>query len=220
MPPKSSAHYQRKYRDRLREQGLVKKEVWILPEHGARLSQMEKVLRSADPARISVSALTPQLEEIQGRATMSEQNKVWTTSALNDALANTGMARTGKAKLELIDGVDQAVYITMTDFGDLPIFLTVSGEQIIVESVLWSVTEVVDVDAFNEAVLRTHKYFPLSTVSLDRSADHGDHYYMFGALSASSKLENVVLELEVLASNVLQATQAYAEFLKMSEVAS
>src|SRR5260221_87270 len=45
MEQKTSAHYQRLHRQRLREQGLVKKEVWILPEYGAALQQLEKQMR-------------------------------------------------------------------------------------------------------------------------------------------------------------------------------
>ena len=45
MKAKTSAHYQREYRRRLREMGLVKKEVWILPENGKWLSKFEKLLR-------------------------------------------------------------------------------------------------------------------------------------------------------------------------------
>ena len=93
------------------------------------------------------------------------------------------------------------------------IFITVVGEQIVVESVLWSVDDVADVAGFNNAVLRTHKYFPLSTISLDTMANGDSVYHMFGALSASSLLSNVVLEIDMLANNVIQATQAYAEFL-------
>ena len=42
MEHKTSAHYQRLHRQRLREQGLVKKEVWILPEHSPLLQRLEK----------------------------------------------------------------------------------------------------------------------------------------------------------------------------------
>lgn len=213
MSPKSSAHYQRKYRERLREQGLVKKEVWIRPEHSERLAEVEKVLRDtfapADTVPTNMGVLT-----------MNQNTKRWTTSDLCDALVRTDLVQSAKAKIELIDGVEQALYITMIEYGDLPVFLTVEGEQIIVESLLWSVDEVADKDAFNEAVLRTHKFFPLSTISLDKTGDRGDYYHMFGALSASSTLENVVLEVEVLASNVIQATEAYAEFLAISVAAS
>ena len=101
----------------------------------------------------------------------------------------------------------------MHEYGDLPVFLTVSGEQTLVEAVLWPTSAVRDLQAFNEAILRTHKYFPLSTISIDTMSD-GVHYYnMFGALSSASILQNIVLEIESLASNVIQATAAYSDYL-------
>ena len=45
MTKKSSADYQREYRKRLRDQGLVKKEVWVLPGNNALLHEFEKKLR-------------------------------------------------------------------------------------------------------------------------------------------------------------------------------
>ncbi len=43
--------------------------------------------------------------------------------------------------------------------------------------------------------------------------DGDDCYHMFGALSSASSLQDVILEIEMLASNVIQATEAYSEFL-------
>jgi hypothetical protein len=205
MNVKSSAHYQREYRKRLREQGLVKKEVWIRPGYAQQLSAIEKQLREADRSVATTGVV------------MMESANRWTTAALLQALAEAELFSSKKASLELIDGVGPALHIVMGEYGDLPIFLTVAGEQIIVESMLWSVSDVSDVAAFNDSVLRTHKYFPLSTISLDKVGDQGDYYHMFGSLSASSSVENVVFEVEVLASNVIQATEAYAEFLSLDQ---
>ncbi len=145
----------------------------------------------------------------------------WTTTSLLKALQETDLVTSGSVTIELIDGVESSLHIVMNNYGELPIFLTVSGEQIIAESVLWSVTEVTDVTLFNETVLRTHKYFPLSTISLDKTGKDEDYYHMFGALSSTSKLSNVIFEIEVLANNVIQATEAYAEFLEFPvEIAS
>jgi len=143
---------------------------------------------------------------------MIDTTKTWTTHSLLNALKKSELATSGQISVELIDGSDPSIHIVMTEYGDLPIFITVSGDQIIAESLLWPVSEVEDTTAFNDAVLRTHKYFPLSTISLDYIAGD-DCYYMFGALSSSSILPNVILEIEVLASNVIQATEAYREFL-------
>ncbi len=213
MNTKSSAHYQREYRKRLREQGLVKKEVWIRPENTRLLAGIEKRLRKIDiEAQVDEMPFTGQNRKT-GVSVMTGNLKSWTTASLFDALKGADLFVGSSASIEMIDGVDPAIHMVMHDYGDLPIFLTVSGEQIIVEAVLWEVSEINDVSAFNEAILRTHKYFPLSTISLDVMSDGADYYHMFGALSSTSILHNVVFEIEVLASNVIQATSAYSGFL-------
>ena len=204
MNPKSSAHYQREFRKRLRDQGLVKKEVWIRPENTKQLAALEKQLRK-----------TGTLAWARGENNMSKIGGQWTTTSLFHALKETELFRQEQAYVELIDGIEPALHIVMHEYGDLPIFLTVSGEQIIVEAILWSIDTVKDINQFNEAVLRTHKYFPLSTISLDVIGDGADYYHMFGALSSTSILSNVLFEIEVLAANVIQATEAYSEFLKI-----
>jgi len=56
-----------------------------------------------------------------------------------------------------------------------------------VESMLWLTTDVIIKNDFNELVLRTHKYFSLSTISLDKQENGDDYYYrMFGVLSSRS----------------------------------
>lgn len=204
MKAKSSAHYQREYRRRLREQGLVKKEVWILPEHAKHLTEVEKYLRVPEGKNMS-----------KGEIDMTSSADRWTTQSLFEALSKEELFNSNQASLELIDGVDPALHIVMNEYGDLPVFLTVAGEQIIVEAVLWSVSEVTNVEKFHETVLRTHKYFPLSTISLDSVGDGNDYYHMFGALSSTSILSNIVFEIETLANNVIQATEAYSEYLSI-----
>lgn len=137
----------------------------------------------------------------------------WTTQKLFEGMKKSEAISHAQFTVELIDGVDPSLQIVMHEYGDLPVYLTVSGEQIIVEAVLWSTDDVSDCNQFNEAVLRTHKYFPLSTISLDSVTGGGDYYYMFGALSSASSFENIIAEIETLGSNVIQATEAYQEFL-------
>lgn len=204
MKAKSSAHYQREFRKRLRDSGLVKKEVWIRPENATLLAHIEKQLRNTiDKFDLATT----------GGKMMIESTNTWTTESLFDALQGVALFCEHKATLALIDGVEPALHITMHEYGDLPVFVTVAGDQIIAESVLWSADEVRDQAGLNDAVLRTHKYFPLSTISLDTLGPGKDYYHMFGALSSTSDLANVVFEIEVLASNVIQAAEAYAEFL-------
>jgi uncharacterized protein YjfI (DUF2170 family) len=205
MQTKSSAHYQREYRKRLREQGLIKKEVWILPENARQLTLYEMELRGKKVKGPDQSL------QIKGANLMVDTNR-WTTVSLFEALVGAELFAAKRADVELIDGISPALHIVMNEYGDLPIFLTVSGEQIVVEAILWSAADVKDVVKFNETILRTHKYFPLSNISLDK-LDGDDCYQMFGSLSSSSSLQNIIFEIEVLASNVIQATEAYADFL-------
>lgn len=201
MESKSSAHYQRLFRQRLREQGLVKKEVWILPEHAQMLAAFERKLR----------------QPLSGQASMEKEGgampQVWTAQGLFDALSVTELFKEGRAAIELIQGADASLHVTMCEYGDLPLFIAVFGEQIIVEALLWPAADVRDTAAFNEEVLRSHKLFPLSSIGLETLPDGQACYTMFGALSASSVLSNVVQEIEMLADNVIKATEAYEDFL-------
>jgi uncharacterized protein YjfI (DUF2170 family) len=205
MTKKTSAHYQREFRRRLREQGLVKKEIWIQPKHALKLNTIEQTLREAD------STVDAQLINA-----MTDSSTLWTTRTLFDEIQDATLFSSQQATVELIDGIDPVLHMVMHEYGDLPIFLSVYGEQIIVESVLWSTSDVKNLAEFNEAILRTHKYFPLSTISLDKRVDGVDYYHMFGALSSASNLSNIVFEIEVLASNVIKVTEAYSEYLVTS----
>lgn len=207
MKAKSSAHYQREFRKRMRDQGLVKKEVWIQPEYAKQLSAVEKKLRLS-VGEASTITLT------EGDV-MAGADKQWTTESLFEALIAEDLFQ-GLNTVELIDGVSASLHIVMHDYGDLPVFLTVSGDQIIAEAVLWPLSDVQDIAGFNDAVLRTHKYFPLSTISLEANPGDEDYYVMFGALSSSSILPNILLEIEMLASNVLQATEAYSDYINLA----
>ncbi|MFT5175590.1 MAG: hypothetical protein ACI8W7_003782 [Gammaproteobacteria bacterium] len=218
MNTKSSAHYQREFRKRLREQGLVKKEIWIRPERSKELAELEKILRRSPLLANSTptNALSTTVKASTG-ITMNDNAQVWTTLKLHEALREQAPLQDGQVSVQLIDGVEPSLQLDMHEYGDLPIFITVYGEQIIVEAMLWPAADVRDPQRFNDTVLRTHKYFPLSTISLDTLADGQSYYHMFGALSATSRMVNVLLEIETLARNVIQATEAYGEFLLANE---
>ncbi|WP_100643245.1 DUF2170 family protein [Alteromonas facilis] len=94
-------------------------------------------------------------------------------------------------------------------------WLAISGEQILVESLLFAVSEVQDTTALNDEILRTHMIFPLTTVGISSVA--GDDYYTaFGSLSAQSKGESVLIEIETLFQNVAAFLDAYQSHLSIS----
>lgn len=208
MKKKTSADYQREYRKRLRNQGLVKKEVWVLPENSKELAEYEKELRKPQ--------FGPSVELERGENNMNDKSVYkWTTESLFNALKGRPTFSNGSCSIEVIEGIDASIVVVMHTHGDLPIFITVSGEQILAEAVLFSLDDVIDTAEFNEYVLRTHKYLPLSTISLESDQDSGDYYHMFGALSATSSINEIVLEIDTLAENTIQATEAFAAFLKI-----
>ncbi len=203
-----SSYYQSRYRARLREKGYVKREIWIPAEHTKILKDCEIALRVGVLPIISKTNRT-----IAPESEMSKDEN-WTTDTLHQALAQSAAATADAIKVELVAGIDPGILITMTEFGDLPLLMSVSGSQILVETLLWPVAEVKDTAAFNDLILKTHKLLPLSTFGIRRGPDGNDYYEMFGSLSAGSILESVLFEIETLADNAMQAAEAYQSDLK------
>ena len=138
----------------------------------------------------------------------------WTTETLQGALAQSEAATEGNIQVELVAGIDPGILITMHEFGDLPLLMSVSGSQILVETLLWPLEEVADRAAFNDLILRTHKLMPLSSFGIIQGPDGRDYYEIFGSLSAGSKLASVLFEIETLADNAMQTAEAYQTELK------
>ncbi len=205
---KSSAFYQQQYRQRLRDQGLIKKEVWILPENTSRLLDIEKQFRQ--PLVINNQRFNDKQEYNE-----MKNNKVWLITDLYDELNNSELVKQGSASIEIIDGVDACLHIIMHEYGDLPLFLSVSNQQIIVEALLWPINIIKQQSQFNEEILCTRKLFPLSTIAIEKTGDGSVNYIMSGALSATSILSNVIYELETLSDNVIKATEAYEHYFNI-----
>ncbi len=203
MASKKPAYYQSKYRERLREKGYVKREIWIPPDYTKVLKDCEAALRAG---------VMPIILRTGTEREMSQEN--WTTESLLAALQQSEPATAGDIEVDLVDGADPGILVTMKEFGDLSLLMSVSGSQIIVDTLLWAVEEVDDSAAFNEMILKTHKLFPLSTFGIVVGPDGRDYYEMFGSLSAGSILESVIFEIETLADNALQAAEGYQSELK------
>ena len=80
---------------------------------------------------------------------------------------------------------------------------------------MFAVSEVQDTNALNDEILRTHMVFPLTTVGIS-SVGGEDYYTAFGALSAQSKAESVLIEIETLFQNVASFIDAYQSHLNVS----
>ena len=91
-------------------------------------------------------------------------------------------------------------------------WLAISGEQISVETLLFASSEVKDKAALDHEILSTHMLFPLTTVGISTVGDE-EYYVAFGALSAQSKSESIVIEVETLFQNVASFLDAYETHL-------
>ena len=199
MATKTSSYYQSRYRDRLRQEGLVKREVWIPPESTKVIKDCEMALREG---------ITPIVPRVERKKRMSRQDN-WTTLSLLEALKECEPVKESEIEVELVEGADPSLLVTMKEFGDLPIYVSISGSQIIVDTLLWPVAAVKDTAAFNMMLLRTHKLFPLSTFGITSGPDGKEYYEIFGSLSSGSIFESVLFEIETLADTAIQAVEAY-----------
>lgn len=201
--PRSGTLAVRAFRQRMRDQGLVKKDVWIRPVFAAELAAIEQRLRTQE----GPAGLAPSIEG---------NEPGWSIESIRLALSQSSAVHDRRVSLELIEGTDPALHLVMHEHGDLSVFLAVGGNQIIVESFLWPLSLVRDPAEFNAHVLRTHKLLPLSTISLD-SIGGVPGYTMFGALDTHATLASLMFEIETLADNVALATEIYAPFLRHPE---
>lgn len=87
-------------------------------------------------------------------------------------------------------------------------WIAISGEQIIIETLLFAKSEVKSTAALNEEILKTHMLFPLTTVGIS-SVGGDDYYTAFGSLSSQSKGESIIIELNTLFQNVEAFIDAY-----------
>jgi hypothetical protein len=197
-----SALYQRRRRDRLRASGLVKRELWIRPEHADVVRRVEAALR------LGILPVIPRT-----RRTVDMADRVWTFETLLAALESSTAAQEGELSVARVEGVDPVMIVTMHDFGDLPVTVSVAGGEIQASVLLWPAATIADQAAFNHDVLRTHKLLTLSTFGITNGPDGTEWYELFGSLSAESTFETVLIELETLADNAIDVTETYADRL-------
>lgn len=197
----SAARSQRAFRERMREKGLVPRQVFIRPHHREILATLELALREA--------VLPDRYRHLEAYSAMTQ---AWTTVALHEALAEHVERENLPFQLSLERGSDPTIAISLPEHGDLIIHLMASGEQLFASTPLCLGSQVSDRAAFNDACLRLNPLNPLSNIGLQAFNDE-DVYVVFGELSTRSPLANIVEEVEVLASNTLQAAEALRPFI-------
>ena len=140
--------------------------------------------------------------DLRERALAEDASRAWTTSSLAEALQGGELA--GEFVVDRIEGAEPVLRVTVPDQGNLSIFLSVGGEQIVVSTLLWPCDEQEDADAFNRFILKAQKLVPLSNFAIT-DVDGRDYYELIGELATESSLKQIVLELRVLAENAISA---------------
>lgn len=111
----------------------------------------------------------------------------------------------------LIAGDQDVLQIVVEGFDELPIFVTVTEEQMLCISYLFGKDELKDgvSTELNELLLQLNVPMPLSAFALIE-----DKYSIFGALSVNSSFEDIAHELVTLADNAIDALESIEVFLK------
>ena len=109
-----------------------------------------------------------------------------------------------------IPGEIEVLQIVVEDREELPIFLSVSDEQILCIAYLFKNNEVDQqlVSEMSDAMLSANISIPLSSF-----AKIDDQYVLYGALSINSSTSEVIHEIETLSSNTIEAIEAMRNYL-------
>lgn len=129
----------------------------------------------------------------------------WTVPAIKAALDASDLVREGELTLRVVEGAEPVLLATMHEYGDLPVYLSVGGSQVVVSVLLWPVAEQADRHAFNEFLLKAQRVVPLSNFAIT-SVSGEDVYELMGELSCKTTLQTILIELRTLAENAIDAT--------------
>ena len=204
----SPAERTRLWRAERQRLGLVKLELWVPP---AAKPDIQAAARAIVTASSRGPALLKNPDPPQGSFQMDHViDTDWSVKSLADALSETRLLRDGELTARVLEGTEPVLQITMHEFGDLPIYLSVGAEQIVVSALMWPVDEQKDQAAFNVFLLKAQKLVPLSNFGITTVAGR-DYYEVFGELSCKTTLQTVIIELRMLAENAIRAADELRE---------
>ena len=110
-----------------------------------------------------------------------------------------------------IKGEQDVLRVEVSGLEEIPIFMTVTENQILCISYLFTQKEIYSdkMAELNQYMLELNVPMPLSAFALI-----DDYYSIFGSLARGSKFESIAEELVALARNSIDTLQALEEFIK------
>jgi uncharacterized protein len=181
------------------------REVWILPQHAPVMVKVENLLRKPNAY--------PLIHALKGVTTAMANGPVTTHSLLPELQAGQLVA-SGRYTFSLVEGLEPVILAVAHDYGDVHVYIAVTGEIAIAQATLFPVARVRDTARLNARILRTEKLFDLANISIDSHPDGTEFYVIYGALRATSSLSDIEFEIDTLARNAVDAAAAYREFVK------
>lgn len=187
---------QARWMQKLRSQGLERCEVMVPREFKPVIHRVADALRNGGTVLIGPSK--------DWREVMSEVDVPWTTKTLYDAIVGMNVITPAEATVEVVSGADPVVRFVMHEVGDLVVYVSVSGEQIVTSTLLWPRSQQENPVEFEGMMLRNHKkYLPLASLGIVSLANE-EWYELFGSMSARSSLAGIATEIRTIADNAVE----------------
>ena len=121
---------------------------------------------------------------------------LWTAQSLSAAL--------NAEKFETNVITDNALAVKLKEFSDLNVAIVINGQFMKAEAILVAEKDVVEPQKLDRLLMKATDFLNLSSFTV-RDIDGESVYAILGESSASSKIENVELELNTIAENAYQA---------------
>lgn len=132
---------------------------------------------------------------------MPDTGRNWTVASLKTALEETG--HWSGIRCAAAGGAD-VLEVTLEDAGDFVLHVSIGEKQILSSAILWPRDAQEDPAAFEAMMLRSHKaLLPLCALSID-VIDGREYYELFGAISRTAPLEEILAEFDAIASSALE----------------
>ncbi|WP_309999521.1 YjfI family protein [Caulobacter segnis] len=212
-----AAERTRAWREARRQAGFVKIEVWAP-------AACKPDILSAVQAIVVESARGPALKTNPNppkgvRHMDSVIDTAWTIHTLRDGLVESSLVREDEMTVTVVEGVEPVLLVVMHEFGDLPIYVSGGGLQLVVSTLLWPCDEQNDRAAFNEFLLKAQKIVPLSNFGIT-TIEGRDYYELMGEISSKTTLQTLLIELRTLADNAIAAASDLRDTFEKSRGAA
>ena len=116
------------------------REVWILPQHAPVLLKIERLLRKPNAH--------PLIHALKG-VSSAMSNGLINTQSLLSGLQSGELAGSGRYTFSLVEGLEPVIQAIAHDYGDVHVYIAVTGEIAIAQATLFPVARVRDTARLN-----------------------------------------------------------------------